>query len=443
VQGIQLAAELETLMHERAYVSNYLLSHDPKFLSEAGPHHAEFEAWIAQMEGFAHTEEERSLMSRMRAQYLGYTAKGDEVVRLSLAGRDDEARQVFFTMKAEVEGLLQNGQQLFVLAEQDMRVHQGEADAKITRERELILWLTGLGAASSLLAGFMLARYVARPLNQLVLRLGAQGGTARVEFNGDELGFLETQVNALLDRVRNQERALQQAEKLSELGELAAEIAHETLNPLAGASAMLQVLRRGSVPPERLGEELGAIERELRRVEEIVRRLMRYARPLEPHVRRVALAEVVEHAGRTARSTPAAAGRVIESAEVPAVEWVLDPALIEQVLVNLLVNACEASPAGATVELRAFTDATSVRFEVRDHGPGVTQEQRQRLFKPFFTTKPNGNGLGLAVSRNIVLEHGGRIEADASEGGGATFKVTLPRGESTWGETSWSSTTKS
>jgi signal transduction histidine kinase len=388
------------------------------------------------MEGFAHTDDERSLMARMRGQYLGYTAKGDEVVRLSLAGHDEEARQVFFTMKAEVEGLLQNGQQLFVLAEQDMRVHQSEADAKITQEGKLILWLTALGAASSLLAGFMLARYVARPLNQLVLRLGAQGGEARVEFNGDELGFLETQVNALLDRVRNQERALQQAEKLSELGELAAEVAHETLNPLAGARAMLQVLRRGSVPQDRVGEELGAIEHELKRVEEIVRRLMRYARPLEPHVRRVQLSEVIEHAGRTARGTPAASGHVIDSSGVPAIEWVLDPALIEQVLVNLLVNACEASPVGATVELRAFADETSVRFEVRDHGAGLTQEQRQRLFKPFFTTKPQGNGLGLAVSRNIVLEHGGRIEADVAEGGGAIFKVTLPRGESTWGVTS-------
>jgi signal transduction histidine kinase len=114
---------------------------------------------------------------------------------------------------------------------------------------------------------------------------------------------------------------------------------------------------------------------------------------------------------------------------------VVDPALIEQVLVNLLVNACEASPEGERVELHASADEQAVRFEVRDHGPGLSQEQRERLFRPFFTTKPHGHGLGLAVSRNIVLEHGGRIEADAAPGGGAIFKVTLPRREVAWAAT--------
>jgi signal transduction histidine kinase len=257
-----------------------------------------------------------------------------------------------------------------------------------------------------------------------------------VQFQGDEIGYLEAQVNGLLERVRRQERALLQAEKLSELGEIAAEIAHETLNPLAGARGMLQVLRRGVVGADRLPAELAAVEGELRRVEEIVQRLMRYARPLEPHIRSAPVAGVVERAVRTVRGTPAGAGHEIDLAELPKVEWALDPALIEQVLVNLLVNACEASPAGAAVSLRVSAAAAALSFEVRDHGPGLTQEQRGRLFHPFFTTKPHGNGLGLAVSRNIVLEHGGRIEADTADGGGSVFRVTLTRGEGSWATTS-------
>lgn len=429
IEGIQLAAELETLMHERSYVSNYLLSHDPRFLAEGAPHHAEFERWMAELDGFARTEQEKALVATARGQYFGYTAKGDEVVRLEQAQQGDQARQVFFTMKAEVDGLLASSQQLFVLAERDMEDRRAEADAEITVERQRILWLTGLGAVTSLLAGFLLARYVARPLHKLVLRIGAEGGEAQVQFQGDEVGYLEVQVNALLERVRRQERALLQAEKLSELGEIAAEIAHETLNPLAGARGMLQVLRRGVVSADRLPAELAAVEGELRRVEEIVQRLMRYARPLEPHIRRAPVAELVEHAIRTVQATPAASGHAIERAELPEVDWALDPALIEQVLVNLLVNACEASPAGAPVALRVQAADSTLTFVVSDRGPGLTPEQRERLFHPFFTTKPHGNGLGLAVSRNIVLEHGGQIEADAAPGGGAVFRVTLSRGE--------------
>jgi signal transduction histidine kinase len=435
VQGIRLAAELETLMHERAYVSNYLLSHDHRYLDEAGPHHAQFESWMEQMELFARTEEEKALMAKMRTQYLGYTAKGDEVTRLAVAGQDEQAKQVFFTMKAEVQGLLLSGQELFALAERNMDKRRADADAEMTLERRRIFWLTAVGAAASLLAGFLLARYVSKPLNKLVLRLGAEGGEAQVQFKGDELGILEQQVNALLDRARRQERALQQAQKLSELGEIAAEIAHETLNPLAGARGMLQVLRRGVVPVERLPEELAEVETQLKRVEEIVRRLMRYARPLEPHARKVRLNELVRQALQAAQSSPAAAGRKFETSETPAEEWVLDPELIGQVLVNLLVNACEASPSGSPVELRTKLDGAMVLFEVQDHGTGLSQDQKERLFRPFFTTKPHGNGLGLAVSRNIVLEHGGRIEADSAPGGGSIFKVALPRGELTWAGT--------
>lgn len=432
VQGIELAAQLETLMHERSYVSNYLLSHDAAFLVEAAPHHAQFQAWIEQMDRFARTDAERGLVQQMRTEYLDYTSSGDEVIRLEREGKQPEARRLFFSMKRAVDGLLGHGQRLFALSVVDMQARQAAAASAITRERRLIFFLTAFGAVASLGAGFLLARYAARPLYRMVLRLGASGLTDQFQFKGDELGALEAHVNALLQHVRVQERSLQQAEKLSELGELAAEVAHETLNPLAGARGMLQVLARGAVAPEALAGELQAVERELRRVEEIVRRLVRYARPLEPHPRRVKVAALAEAAVRSARAAPGAQGREIRLTVAPALEWTVDPALLEQVLINLLVNACEASPEGGVVELAVAADAEALRLEVRDRGVGIPPEQRERLFRPFFTTKPRGNGLGLAVSRNIVEEHGGSIEASSDAQAGTLFRVTLPRGEAPW-----------
>jgi signal transduction histidine kinase len=110
------------------------------------------------------------------------------------------------------------------------------------------------------------------------------------------------------------------------------------------------------------------------------------------------------------------------------VQWQLDPDLIQQVLVNLLVNACEASPSGASVELGAEVEDGHLSLSVRDRGGGIAPDVRDRLFHPFVTTKANGYGLGLAVSRNIVHEHGGRIEASGAEGGGSIFRVILPGG---------------
>jgi len=113
----------------------------------------------------------------------------------------------------------------------------------------------------------------------------------------------------------------------------------------------------------------------------------------------------------------------------------MDPELIQQVLVNLLVNGCEASPPGGCVELAAEVADDGLRLLVRDHGTGIPPKVRERLFHPFVTTKPHGNGLGLAVSRNIVREHGGQIDVTSEETRGSVFRVWLPAGE----EAAWAS----
>jgi signal transduction histidine kinase len=429
IQGLELSARLETLIEEKNHVADYVLSEDHEALIAIRPHRQEFAAWMATMEDFVRTDRERALLDRLRAEYAEYTSVFDELIRHQRSGDTSEARTLFAALTGHVQRLLIDGRQLAQLAEQDMAARRAQADAAIEDARSVVLWLTGLGGLLSLVLGFVLSRYAAGPIYQLVLRLGSSGAIDRVEVAGDELGALETHVGALLARVRQQERALQQAEKLSEMGEIASEIAHETLNPLAGVKGMLQALRRTSLPADRLSRELADMERELDRIEGIVRRLVRYARPLEPRMQPVLVERTLEDAAEIARRAPGACGRTI-SVRAPRgdLQWVMDPDLIQQVLVNLLVNGCEASPEGTTVEIHAAIASDRLTFWVRDRGHGIAAIDRDRLFHPFFTTKPNGNGLGLAVSRNIVREHGGHIEAAAAEEGGSVFTVVLPDG---------------
>jgi signal transduction histidine kinase len=430
MQAIELSATLERLMHERSRLSDYVLSGDRRFLDAVRPHRQEFDVWIVMMQRFVRTGEERQLLDRMRNDYRIYAAKVDEVIQLQQQGRADEARDVFVSVAGTIEDLLANGQHLFALSESAMRRRQAHTDEFMQRQRVLVSWLTALGAILSLVLAFVLSRYVTRPIYQLVLRLGASGIVDSVRVEGDELHALEQHVTALLERVRQQEHALQQAEKLSELGEIATQIAHETLNPLAGVKGMLQALRRTTLPREAMLAELAGMERELARIEDTVRRLMDYARPLAPRLRPVRVGDVLAAATRAARLAPGARGHLIETAAsgVDGLEWPMDPDLMERVLVNLLVNGCEASVPGTPVELRAEVGADTLTFVVRDRGSGIAPAIRDRLFHPFFTTKAHGNGLGLAVSRNIVHEHRGRIEAAAAEGGGTVFRVILPDG---------------
>ena len=430
VQGIRLSAELETLMQQRSHLSEYMLSGDPRFLELVHPHRRQFQGWLDEMGDFAHTDAERELLHKMQAAYTGYAAQVDDAVRLQEQGRSDEAKRLFFSLTGQMDDLFASSQRLFALAEADMHERRSRTETTIGRERTIISWLTGLGALFSMLLGVILSRYAARPIYQLVLRLGASGVVDSVDVDGDELGALQAHVGALLDHVRNQERRLQQAAKLSELGEIASEIAHETLNPLAGVKGMLQALRRTSLPRDRLALELTDMERQLTRIEDTVRRLTRYARPLEPHVKPVPVAALLQNAARAAAAAPGARDRNIRvgASQLNGIEWPMDPELMEQVLVNLLVNGCEASSSGAVVELTAGLEDDRLCLAVRDRGVGVPLNLRDRLFHPFFTTKPHGNGLGLALSRNIVQEHGGRIEASDADGGGTVFRVILPGG---------------
>jgi len=429
-EGLDLTAKLETVVREKSFLADYLLSGDERLLAALQPHRQQFREWIDAMQDFVRTEDERGLLDQMRRRFASYTAASDDVVGLQRSGRADEARQRFATMAGDVEELLNDGQQLFALAAADMRDRRAVAQQQVDHARRLMLWFTGIGALCSLAMAAALARSAARPLLRLVVRLGATEVGERVAIEGDELRTIEAHVNALLSRVREQERALQQAEKLSELGEIASELAHETLNPVTGVSSMLQALRRTPLTPEQLNRELVDMERMLGRVATTVRRLMSYARPLEPQMHRVSVALVMQRAVASARVAPGARERILQPESVPlALEWTMDPDLIEQVLVNLLVNGCEASPPGARVEIGAAQTNGTLTLVVRDHGTGIAPNHRERLFHPFFTTKPTGNGLGLAISRNIVREHGGHIEVRTPADGGSLFCVTLPGSE--------------
>lgn len=427
VEALELTAKLERLLEQRSHVARFLLAGDDSAIAAIRPDPGTFAGWLEKMSEFARAGDERALLEQIRDSYAAYASKADAFVRLEESGRREDARSVFLSMANDVQRLLGDSQQLVRLSEGSMHERRIRAEATMNHARDVMLWLTGFGAILSLVVGFLLSRTAARPLYQLVLRLGASGVIDRVEVGGDEIGALETHVGALLDRVRQQERALQQAEKLSELGEIASEIAHETLNPVAGVKGMLQALRHASLPAERVSRELADMERELSRVEEIVRRLMRYARPLEPHMRSTPVQAILDRAAGSARVAPAARGRLIRVEPAPAgLCWVVDPDLIEQVLVNLLVNGCEASPPGAEVRLSVSVEARQLCLMVRDRGVGLGAVDRERLFHPFFTTKPHGHGLGLAISRNIVRDHGGQIEALEAQPGGSVFRVFLP-----------------
>lgn len=229
---------------------------------------------------------------------------------------------------------------------------------------------------------------------------------------------------------RELESRVAHQERLASLGRLAAGVAHEIGNPLTGIASLAQNLR-AEVADADIAERLGLIVDQSGRIDRIVRALTGFSRSgsAAPGTRVVVpLAGVVTEAITLARLGRAGHAVDLRADVAEELRVMGDRQRLEQVLVNLLTNACDASPPGARVDVSAETDGGRVRLRVIDRGHGMTPDVRARMFEPFFTMKEvgAGTGLGLSLVYSIVAEHGGTIEVESVPGGGTTVTVELP-----------------
>jgi PAS domain S-box-containing protein len=228
---------------------------------------------------------------------------------------------------------------------------------------------------------------------------------------------------------RSLEKQLADAEHLATLGELCAGLAHEIKNPLAGIKGAIDVIR-GSLPAaDKHQGILGDVVHEVNRIDKIVRDLLNYAKPKPPSHSSIELPELVNRIVAMVRTTSTHSSLPIQVCQLaPIPGFTGDETQIEQVLLNLLLNAQYAMPTGGHIEvvLDYDRDAAVVKMEVRDEGHGIPEQIRKKIFQPFFSTRTDGAGLGLATCLKNVQYHGGSIEVRSEVGHGTTVAVSLP-----------------
>ena len=227
---------------------------------------------------------------------------------------------------------------------------------------------------------------------------------------------------------RNQESELRRARELVMVGELAAKVAHEVKNPLAGIFAALQVLEGQLEEQDPRREIFAAIGEEVIRLNGITQNLLEFARPraprLEPGDLRRFLRELVGDLERISTIRPG-----VVALELPTeLPLEFDKQLTSEVFKNLILNAVQASKGRARVVVSASSSERLIAIDVADGGAGVASEQRSRIFEPFFTTKARGTGLGLAIARKNMQVQGGGIRLRSQRNPGATFRVEFLRG---------------
>ena len=230
--------------------------------------------------------------------------------------------------------------------------------------------------------------------------------------------------------LRKAEASLRRSERLAALGQLTAGLAHELRNPLGTIKASAEFMTKPATQakPEVMGEMAGNIASEVDRTNALISRFLDFAKPLELHPRISDLLPVIDNVIRQLVGLADKHGvALVENVPTGPLKFLFDPELLPLALQNLVQNSIQASKAGQTVIVGVYPSADQVLIQVADQGHGIDAEHLESVFNPFFTTKPNGVGLGLALVAKIVDEHGGKISVRSEAGKGSTFDVLIPR----------------
>jgi signal transduction histidine kinase len=255
-----------------------------------------------------------------------------------------------------------------------------------------------------------------------------------------DLGRMAGKLRQREEMIRRQAEELLRSERLSAIGKMSTQIAHEIRNPLNAIGLRLEILEEavgelaGEASPDRveeLRELTGLLSREVERLTEVTEYYLRFAKFPHPQKEPMDLASMVTDLLAFFREEAGAVGVALEG-EVPAsLPLRADNNLLRQALMNLVKNALEAlalrpPPEGGRIHVKAWEEEGQARLRIRDNGPGIPPDARERIFEPFFTTKEAGTGLGLTLVQQIIREHGGEISPAGVPGEGTTFLISLP-----------------
>lgn len=325
----------------------------------------------------------------------------------------------------------------------DISMDQAEAKLK-ELTRTMIIWAIGMTVVLAVSLSLFLTHFVTNPIHKLIkkMELAEQGLEVRADVTStDDIGRLGSAFNSLLSKLELAKRKVEKyhyeqmrkAERLASIGELAAGIAHEIKNPLAGIAGVIKVLKKDIPPGDHRAEVMQEVTVQVDRMDKAVKNLLSFARPAEPKMTSVDLNDLI---GKLLDFlSPQLASHSIVSerrfaSDIPQLS--LDPDLVRQAFLNIALNAIQAMPEGGrflvetNIEKKGAGRTGSIQVSFTDSGRGIPEDQLNKIFNPFFTTRRQGTGLGLSITRKIIEQHDGKITAESPAGAGARFVITFP-----------------
>lgn len=443
VRRLEAAQDLETeLRRIRFHSFLYVMDMSPERWAKVARDQSKFESILGEIRTWPLSDEENKVIAAIEAGYKRYQYELQLATNSPVGPTKKDCLD--WSDAHQVHYIVLPCEQLLSLNREAMQATVEQSAQEGRQARVWMILLGVLGGAGGLIGGFGVAWGLSRSITRLNVRLhdvhahlDQEVGSLRLSTDGSGLQRMEQQIGTILKRVREvvgqlqrQECEALRAEQLAAVGQLAASVAHEVRNPLTSIKLLVGAALSGHCPRGLSETDLQVIHDEVGRMERKIQSLLDFARPLEIGPVPQDIAEVVRQVIDLVRErlTHQSVRLTLDLPPGP-VTAELDADQFKGVLVNLIFNALDTMPGGGVLCVRLTREIDgAVRLTVEDTGPGIDAKVADRLFTPFFSTKPTGTGLGLSVSRRIVQAHGGNLTASNRAVGGACFTITLPGG---------------
>jgi signal transduction histidine kinase len=442
VAAYQAAEALETaLVNQKGFVSYYFLDNDPDWLRQLGKHRQVFDERLEESRTLIDSQRQKEIIDRIETRYRGYTAAKDRVIALYKAGNREQGSRLHREVRESFFETLDLCRRYKSLHTQRIAEARRHSYAEASRLR--VSAVTGMLVAFllALLLVFVLVYQILGPVRRLAAEAGREGGGP--ERSRDEVKTLSRSVRGLIEEydhthseLKKSRETLLQAEKLVLVGKLAAGVAHSIRNPLTSVNMRLFSLGRTLQLEGPQKEDFDVIAEEIRHIDAIVQNFLEFSRRPKLRPQLVNPSDLVDMTLQLLhhRLKSYEVEIRVERKESPLPMIHADPEQLKEVLVNLIVNACEAMDRGGTIVIREDAPdgpkaGRAVRIRVVDNGPGIPESLQDKILQPFFTTKDEGTGLGLSIAARILEEHGGFLDVESKEGEGTTFTIVLPLGD--------------
>lgn len=435
--ALQSAAALEvSLINQKGFVSYYFLDGNPDWLNQLGKYRRLFSEQLGRARSLAQTADQQVTISRIADEYDQYIREKDKVIEYYKAGREkpgsqlhQDVRNRFFTMMEMCEDYKKQQTSSIMAAKQDALI-----EAVRLRDTAMAVIVTHILLV--LLLAYQLINQILNPVRALILETSR---SEKIELSGNDVKTLSQSVRGLIEDVGQTQVELEksrenllQAEKMAMVGKLAAGMAHSVRNPFTSVKMRLFSLNRSIKLSGTQKEDFDVISEEIGHIDTILQNFLEFSRPPKLKMQPVSPSTVVDTAMQLLcyrLESYNVKASVHRDTMLPAVD--ADPDQLKEVLVNLIVNACEAMNGGGRIDiherlLNSSPGRQQAEIRITDSGPGIAPAAVKKVFDPFFTTKEDGTGLGLSIVSRIVREHGGRVDLTSMEGRGTTFTIVLP-----------------